>query len=336
MTMHGSSVDRTDPAYQPPVPLGFDMRLIVIIASLLCLASAASPGASTGEHRLRTPDGVELWYRVAGPQRGPVVIFLHGGPGEGSQALQALGGPALEKQVRMVYLDQRGSGRSDRPKDANHYSLTRLEADVDLIRQALGADKIVLLAHSAGTPIALDYAADHPDHVAGLILAGAVPDIPAAIEQLCDRVEAVHPELYAKAVRAGAPGQKCNPFAAFDDAQRQRFFDDNMFPDPAVRDRVNWLDHIPSLANSGELGGALLAQGLMGYRFSRPQRITMPLLFIAGGRDFQTAIPPQRALAAKVRDGRVIVYRNAGHFMFADEPDRFARDVSAFVNRLRP
>jgi proline iminopeptidase len=309
------------------------MRLFVI-ASLLSIASAASVGGSTGEHRLRTADGVQLWYRVAGPQRGPVVIFLHGGPGEGSQALQALAGPALERSVRMVYLDQRGSGQSERPKDAKYYSLAQLEADVDLVRRALGANKVILLAHSAGTPIALDYAADHPDHVAGLILTGAVPDIPAALDQLCDRVKAVYPELYPKAVQARTPGRRCNPFAPFDNAQRQQFFDDNMFPNPAVRERVNWLDHIPSLANSGELGGALFSQGLMEYRFSRPQRITMPLLFIAGGRDFQTAIAPQRALASKVRDGRVVIYRNAGHFMFADEPERFARDVSAFAGRV--
>ena len=57
----------------------------------------------------------------------------------------------------------------------------------------------------------------------------------------------------------------------------------------------------------------------------------MPLLFIAGGRDFQTAIAPQRALAAQVRNGRVIIYPAAGHFMFADEPQRFAADVAAFV-----
>ena len=60
----------------------------------------------------------------------------------------------------------------------------------------------------------------------------------------------------------------------------------------------------------------------------------MPLLFIAGGKDFQTAIGPQRALAAKVRDGKVIVYPDAGHFMFADDPERFAADVAAFVARV--
>lgn len=312
------------------------MRLfsVVFLLSLVAAAPPARSAASAGEHRVRTSDGVELWYRVVGVPSGVPVLFLHGGPGEGSQAMQALGGPALEKRVRMVYLDQRGSGRSDRPKDSKFYSLALLENDVDLIRRELGVEKIVLLAHSAGTPIALDYAADHPEHVAGLVLTGAVPDLPAAVDGLCERVRAVHPELYGKAVAAAASGRKCDPFAAFSDEARQRFFDDNMFPDAQVRDRVNWLDHIPGIANSGEMGGALFSQGLMNYRFSRPERITMPLLFIVGGKDFQTAIAPQRTLANKVRDGRVLVYPNAGHFMFADEPVRFAADVAALVAKV--
>ena len=309
------------------------MRLFYI-PFLLALAAAAPPGAATGEHRVKTADGVELWYRVAGASRGAPVLFLHGGPGEGSQAMQALGGPALEKRVRMVYLDQRGSGQSQRPKDPKFYSLALLEADVETVRRALGAPKLVLLAHSAGTPIALDYAADHPDRVAGLILTGAVPDLPAAVDDLCGRVKAKRPDLYPRAVAAAQPGRRCDPFAAFADSERQAFFDSNMFPDPQVRDRVNWLDHIPGIANSGEMGGALFNQGLLNYRFARPDRITMPLLFIAGGRDFQTALAPQRALAAKVRDGRVIVYPGAGHFMFAEQPERFARDVAAFVDRV--
>ena len=314
-------------------PVRFFSLLLLLFAT--SAAPAAPLAAKSGEHRVKTADGVELWYRVAGVERGVPVLFLHGGPGEGSQAMQALGGPALEKKVRMVYLDQRGSGQSERPKDSRYYSLALLEADVDTVRRALGADKLVLLAHSAGTPIALDYAADHPERVAGLILTGAVPDLPAAVDALCDRLKATHPDLYPKAVAAASAGRKCDPFAGFTSGEAQQAFnDDNMFPDDAVRQRVNWLDHIPGIANSGALGGPLFDQGLFNYRFTRPERITMPLLFIAGGKDFQTAIAPQRALAAKVRDGRVIVYPDAGHFMFADEPERFAADVAAFVGRV--
>jgi proline iminopeptidase len=311
------------------------MRLL-FMPFLLALVAAAPPGSSIGEHRVRSHDGVELWYRVAGSARGTPVLFVHGGPGEGSQAMQAFAGPALEKHLRMVYLDQRGSGQSERPKDASFYSLAHIGSDIDLVRRELDAEKVVLLAHSAGTPVALEYAAAHPEHVAGLILAGAVPDLPAAVDALCERVKARHPELYDKAVVAASPGRKCDPFAAFGDDERQRFFDDNMFPDAGVRERVNWIDHIPGIANSGALGGPLFEQGLFNYRFVRPERITMPLLFIAGGRDFQTAIGPQRALARKVRNGQLTVYPTAGHFMFVDEPERFARDVEAFVRGVSP
>lgn len=309
------------------------MRVLPILLMLL-LTAATAPGATTGVHHVRAPDGVSLWYRVAGVQRGTPVLFLHGGPGEGSQAMQALGGPALEKRVRMVYVDQRGSGQSDRPKDSKFYSLALLKSDIDLVRRQLGVEKLVLLGHSAGTIIALEYAADHPEHVAGLILTGAVPDLPAASDALCDRIRAVYPRLYPTAVAAAEPGRKCNPFGFGSSEQRQALFDDNMFPDRQVRDRVNWLDAIPGVANSGQLGGALFEQGLPNYRFDRPGRLTMPVLFIAGGKDFQTAIPPQRAIARKVRDGRVIVYPSAGHFMFADQPERFANDVAAFVRRV--
>jgi proline iminopeptidase len=308
------------------------MRLFCI-GILVALTAATPPGASRGEHRVRTPDGVALWYRVAGVERGAPVIFLHGGPGEGSQVMQALGGPALEKRVRMVYLDQRGSGLSERPKDKRFYSLALLEADVDVIRRELGADKIVLLAHSAGTPIALDYAADHPEHVAGVILTGAVPDIPAATDGLCDLIKARFPALYPKAVAAAEKGRRCDPFA-MDSSTREAFFEKNMFPDPLVRDRVNWLDGLPGVKNSGVLGSALFSEGLQNYRFNRPEGITMPLLFLAGSRYIHTALRPQQALARKVRNGRVVMIPGGGHFAFADQPERFASEVGAFVNRV--
>jgi proline iminopeptidase len=56
--------------------------------------------------------GVRLWYCVAGhgPARTPPVLFLHGGPGYNSFSFAALAGPRLERGLRVIYLDQRGSG----------------------------------------------------------------------------------------------------------------------------------------------------------------------------------------------------------------------------------
>jgi proline iminopeptidase len=59
--------------------------------------------------------------------------------------------------------------------------------------------------------------------------------------------------------------------------------------------------------------------------------VVAPTLVIAGGKDFQAGIEPQRELVARLKRGRLIEYRGNGHFMFVEDPRRFARDVTAFL-----
>jgi proline iminopeptidase len=119
-----------------------------------------------GPRRIRTSDGVELYLEIAG--QGPPCLFVHGGPGQGAQSFQRMGGDRLESTLTMIYLDQRGSGRSANAAD---YSLDRVVADFEEIRKALGLDKIFLLAHSFGGILAVRYAEQYPERVRGLVLA---------------------------------------------------------------------------------------------------------------------------------------------------------------------
>lgn len=84
----------------------------------------------------------------------------------------------------MVYLDQRGSGRSERPW-TGEYSMEMLVKDVEGLRQALGAEQIALIGHSFGTMLALEYAAEYPEHVSRVVLAATVPDITTAGRSMC-------------------------------------------------------------------------------------------------------------------------------------------------------
>jgi proline iminopeptidase len=304
------------------------------LAAAFCLAAPASAqvagdaALSTGEHQA-VVNGVRLWYRVAGQSEGTPVVFLHGGPGQGSQTFARFAGPALERDLRMVYLDQRGSGRSERPwNDA--YSLDLLVDDIDQLRRAWGVEKIALVGHSFGTILALEYAANHPEHVERVVLAAAAPDLPGALDLQCVRLERLDPVVYARAVAerpAGLPA-RCNAFAA-----GKAFVDGNMFPDPATQALVEATDAEGGLANTGELGNALFGQGLMTYRFDRPERLTMPMLVVAGQADFQTVVEPQRDLVARLPAGRIVEYAGRGHFMFVEDPERFAADVTAFLAR---
>lgn len=300
-------------------------------------SAGAAEGASAlapGPHEV-VVNGVRLWYRIAGRASGIPVLYLHGGPGEGSRSFSKYAGPPLERSLRMIYLDQRGSGHSERPwrKD---YSMDLLVSDVEELRRLWGVPRIALIGHSVGTIIAMEYAARYPEHVSRLVLAAAGPDLPATFNVQCDRLARLNPDVYERAKAAAEPGsgRKCNVYGdAFPAGGLQAFVNGNMFPDRRTETLVNQADAEDGLRNTGELSNALIAQGLLEYRFRQPKRLTMPVLIVAGGKDYQANLEPQRMLAAQLPHARLVAYPDSGHFMFVDQPERFARDLTSF---LRP
>lgn len=311
------------------------MRIFGLLAlALLALPPASAAGQSKrsaapldpGAHE-QVVNGVRLWYRVAGKAQGIPVVFLHGGPGQGSQTFARFAGPHLERSRRMVYLDQRGSGRSEKHW-ARRYSVALMVDDLEQLRRLWRADRIALVGHSFGTLLALEYAAKYPQHVSHLVLSGTVADFPAMLDLACARLEKADPKTYAEAVARLPQGsqRRCHIFAAGRD-----FINGNMYPDPAIMKLVDETDKTDGMYNSGEIFGALAKQGLLDYRFDRPERLTMPVLAIAGGSDFQASVEPVRSLVAKVPGARLLEYEGRGHFMFVEDPERFARDVNAFL-----
>src|SRR2546427_11510975 len=149
------------------------MLLITVPASLG--GQSIASGLRDGPHQV-VVNNVRLWYRVAGRAAAgvPPVVFLHGGPGQGSYHFAALVGPYMERSLRMVYFDQRGSGNSERPW-TGEYSMATLVEDIEGLRRELGVPQIALIGHSFGGTLALEYAAAYPTRVARLVIvAGAV------------------------------------------------------------------------------------------------------------------------------------------------------------------
>jgi pimeloyl-ACP methyl ester carboxylesterase len=78
----------------------------------------------------------------------------------------------LDNVAHFIVYDQRGSMRS--PAVATKISVQKHVEDLDLLRQRLGLNRVTILAHSMGTFLAQSYLEAHPDHVKGVILAGAI------------------------------------------------------------------------------------------------------------------------------------------------------------------
>jgi proline iminopeptidase len=128
--------------------------------------------------KLSTGSTVASWTIPADrPGHKTPVIFLHGGPGMYTEERRFGEGRVVRAAgFPMLYFDQAGGGRSaDIP--ARDYTLDRAVADLEALRAAKGHDKIILWGNSWGATLAVLYTAQHPDHVAGLILTspGSLP-----------------------------------------------------------------------------------------------------------------------------------------------------------------
>jgi proline iminopeptidase len=232
----------------------------------------------------------------------------------------------------MIYLDQRGAGRSERPWN-NAYSIDLLVDDLEQLRRAWRVPRIAVIGHSFGTVLAMEYAAKYPDHVSHVVLAASVPDIQGAFDVQCARLERTDPSAYARAVAAQPKERsaRCNMTGAYEGEQAQAVMKSFMFPNADTATQLKSADEEGGLRNTGVVGDALFSQGLLTYRFTKPAELRAPVLVLTGTRDGQAVPEPQRALVKSVRNGRILEYEGAGHFLWVEQPERFAKDVSSFL-----
>jgi proline iminopeptidase len=113
-------------------------------------------------------DGHWIYAEEIGTRGGIPALFLHGGPGSGSQHGHRL----LFDTARFhaVLFDQRGSGRSHPYLSTDANTTQHLVADIERIRVHFGFEKMLIVGGSWGSTLALAYAEAHPERVYGLVL----------------------------------------------------------------------------------------------------------------------------------------------------------------------
>jgi proline iminopeptidase len=120
--------------------------------------------------RLRVSDPHELYFEESGNPHGKPVVFLHGGPGGGTEPKQRrFFDPAA---YRIVLFDQRGCGKSTPAASLVDNTTWHLVADIEALREALGIERWQVFGGSWGSTLALAYAQTHPERVTELVLRG--------------------------------------------------------------------------------------------------------------------------------------------------------------------
>jgi pimeloyl-ACP methyl ester carboxylesterase len=160
--------------------------LIVAGASALSLPAAAAGAAGSRSvrmlpagvalqvrYRTRQVDGLNIFYREAGPPGAPVILLLHGFPTSSHMFRDII--PRLSGRYRVIAPDYPGYGFSDAPPaDKFRYSFDRLASVMDAFVRSLGITRFVLYAQDFGGPVGFRMAAMHPERITGLVIQNAV------------------------------------------------------------------------------------------------------------------------------------------------------------------
>src|SRR6202158_3776384 len=189
-------------------------RLIEIFTLLLLLASLAtaqnanpSNGDASRVYAIREgyadANGVMIYYKIFG--HGKPLLILHGGPGASHDYFLPYLTP-LARHYRLIFIDERGSGRSQSLENVSGYTVENMVEDVESVRQALGLGQISMLGHSYGGVLAQAYALKYQKNLSRLILASTFASTKAINEVFMRMKEKMPADLRERINKMEADG----------------------------------------------------------------------------------------------------------------------------------
>ena len=270
-------------------------------------------------------DGALLHYDVLGASSTSPLIVLAGGAARHPQYLGDLAGLSEHHQLAVPHL--RGVGRSSAADLADMGSWWRQAADIDLLRAELDMNRCAIVAHSAGTRLAIAYAAQFPDQLAALVLitppASYLVDVPPDAPALAAARMAEPP--FAAAVSARDTGPDTSNDETFN-AWQQAI---------APLCYATWDQTAQAHARTGRYAlaaaQAFLSSDPPADLRGQLRNVRAPVLVIAGAQDAIAGSGPVAAVAGLFPDGRAAVIEHCGHMPWVEQPAAFRDVLDPFI-----
>jgi proline iminopeptidase len=317
------------------------LTLGAVLTACATPTSSVRPSVMPIEEMLVDNGGVVLYVKSVG--QGPPLVLVHGGPGASHDYLL----PnlyQLASSYRLIFIDERGSGRSPRLEDTKQYTVEKMADDVEAVRMALHLGKIALLGHSYGGVVVQAYAFKYQANLSHLILASTFSSTRQLNEALARMKQAMPSDRRGRLEAL----EKAGLFGKGEIWEHGRYTDEyaklawgvayfpalyGARPDPNYDPLENNTKNSWELYREmwGSHGEFLVDGNLKEVEWvERLPEIKVPTLILVGDHD-QSDPAMSREMNAKIVGSKLVVLPNAGHMTFVDQPNLFVRSIREFV-----
>jgi proline iminopeptidase len=270
-------------------------------------------------------------------------LIVHGGPGASHDYFLPYLLP-LARSHRLIFIDERGSGRSEKLEDAGLYTVENMVEDVESVRQTLGLGKITLFGHSYGGVLAQAYAFKYQRNLTHLILGSTFYSTTEMNKVLANEKHHLTPEALAKLEafeKAGLFGKgKEWETGRYPEEYAKLAWGDGYFPylyqhrpdpnyDPLSGNTTTSWDLYREMW--GSHGEFVIDGNLKSVEYAdRLPSIRVPTLLICVDHD-ESDPSLSRYMHEKIAGSTLVVLPQSGHLAFVDQPGMYIKALNDFL-----
>jgi len=284
---------------------------------------------------------VMIYYKAIG--HGDPLMIVHGGPGASHDYFLPYLLPLI-KANRLIFIDERGSGRSQKLEDPKGYTVENMVEDVETVRQSLGLGKISILGHSFGGVLAQAYALKYQENLTHLILCSTFQST-SKMNRVLEKIkEKMEPELRARIDKMEKEGL----YGHGRDYEKNRYTTDYMvaawgegyFPylfanhpdanyDPIGNGIMSWDLYREMWGSHGEY---VIDGNLSSVEYTdKLTTIKIPTLITVGDND-ECAPSLSQEMQSKIAGSKLVIFPKSGHMTFVDQPELFISTINEFLH----
>ncbi len=281
-----------------------------------------------------------IWTKRIGNNSKVKVLLLNGGPGCTHEYFECFESFLPRENIEFIYYDQLGCGNSDNPNDTTYWDLARFVEEVEQVRVALNLDSnnFVLLGHSWGGILAMEYAAKYQQHLKGLIISDMMADC-IAYGKYADEVlsKKIKPEVLNEIRKIEAAKDFNNP--RYMELLNPNFYNQFIcripikeWPEPMTRS-LNKINNQLYVCMQGPSEFGIAGRLAKWNRSGDLKNYKMPTLVIGATHD---TMDPEymKWMASQIPKGSFHLCNNGSHMCMWDDQQKYFEGLIPFLKKL--